>query len=121
MQPCVPEAAMERKRSLRVLRGDPPPHRRCPRGGRVASADQDLQLVRLQRGGRRLVLRRGPPPKLPLRQTLVAEPEPLAVIDEELDGRPTAIAEDEHRPREWVDFERGPAKLRQTVDATPEV
>ena len=49
---------------------------------------------------------RGPPREAALREPLVAEPEPLAIVHEHLQRRRSAIAEDEDRADERVVLER---------------
>src|SRR5690348_14281554 len=79
---------------------------RTPVGGRartcrVASREQHGQLMGSQLlsaafGGR------GPPGETPLGKPLVAEPEPLAVVQEHLQRCPLAIAEDERGTGERI-------------------
>jgi len=74
------------------LRAQLPPYRRRF-GIRVGGRQQQLRLVCTQ-GSRRLRTA-GPPFETALRQSLRGEPEPLAVIGQQLYRCPPAAAEDE--------------------------
>jgi hypothetical protein len=58
---------------------------------------------------------------MPAGQTLVAHPKALAVVDQDLDRRAGAVAEDEQRAAEGVGLQALPAGAHQTVDARAEV
>src|SRR4030065_531647 len=94
----------------------PPPPRRTPLGGRrIATGQQHAQLVRLQSLGRPGGVLR-PPRKPSLRQTLLAQPEPLTVIDQDLDRLTTAVAEDEHVATERIAVQDDTTQTGQTGD-----
>src|SRR3954447_7976568 len=63
----------------------------------------------------------GPPGEAALRDPLVAEPESLAVVHEQLHGRRLAIAEDEDGTRERVVLEGFLAEPGQAVDPTTKI
>ena len=116
MRPSVPGAHAERKAfCAATLR-----HTGAARVA-VARAEEHLKLVRLQGGGRGIVLGGWPPAERPLREALLTEPEALPVVDEQFDGGTPAVAEDEDRPGERVGRKVRPAQLRQSVDASTEV
>ena len=50
----------------------------------------------------RSALPRGPGAKPPLGETLLSQPESLAIIDQDFDGRPAPVAEDENAAGERV-------------------
>ena len=83
--------------------------------GGVARHQQHLQLAGLQ--GVALLVTRRPPGEPAGGQPLVAHPEALAVVDEDLDRRAAPVAEDEQRPAEGVGLQQLPAVTDQTVDA----
>src|SRR5258708_1767079 len=107
-------------RPLRTARHDAPPLRGGVRAIRIAAREQDSELVREQ-----LTLNRaralGPITEAAHRQALQTQPESLPVIREKLDRRAAAIAEHEHRPREWVRRKRFAAHAREPVDPATEV
>src|SRR5262249_39214838 len=101
-------------------RTDRPPVGECTRSRRVARGEQDRELM----GGQALrtpLCGRGPPRKAALREPLVAEPEALAIVQEQLQRRPLAIAEDEDRADEGVVLEGFLAESRQAVDPSAKV
>ena len=63
----------------------------------------------------------GPPLEAPLRQALLGEPEPLAVVDENLDGGPAPGSKDEEASGEGVGGELLLAEPGQGVDPLPPV
>ena len=65
--------------------------------------------------------RGGPPRETPLRQPLLAEPEPLAVVHEHLERSGPAITEDENCSGEGIVFEMFLAEPREGVDASTEI
>src|SRR5262245_26146592 len=69
----------------------------------------------------RAVVGRGPPGEAALRDPLVAEPESLAVVHEQLHGRRLAIAEDEDDSGERVVLEGLLAEPGQAVDPATKI
>src|SRR3989442_1391719 len=65
-------------------RRDAAPHRRRLCGGRIARRDEQLKLVSFQPCCHLSLICR-PPSKSPFRQTFLAQPKSLPVIDENLD------------------------------------
>jgi hypothetical protein len=63
----------------------------------------------------------GPEGKPATRQTLLAEPETLAVVDQNLDRCPCAVAEDEQPPAERIGGQALPADAGQAIDAGPKI
>ena len=63
----------------------------------------------------------GPPGKLPLRKTLVTEPEPLAVIDEHSDGRAPPVGEYKQGSAQGIASKPGSAQRAKPVDAGAEI
>lgn len=51
----------------------------------------------------------------------MAKPEPLAVVDEDPEGGPGAVAEDEQAPAERIGFQPLSAEAGQPIDARPEI
>ena len=111
----------QRLASMRLLRGKAQgaPGRRGARLGRIAPHEQQLQLARLQHSGG--LPGGGPEGELASRQPLAAQPKSLPVVDQDLDGRASAVAEDEQRPAEWVSLQAPSAGPRQSVDAGTEI
>ena len=64
---------------------------------------------------------RWPETKSARREALLAQPEALAIVGENLHRRPASIAKDEERAAEWIAFEFITCDLRQAVDAATEV
>src|SRR5262249_55902983 len=97
----------------------PPVGDRAGAGG-VAGREQDQELMGSQLlGGARRGVR--PPGEAALGEALVAQPEPLAVVHQYLQRRPTAIAKDEDGAGERVFVKGLLAESRQAVDAAAEV
>src|SRR5262249_46740075 len=90
------------------------------RGRRIAGREQHRQLVRGEPLGSLTRLGR-PPRETSLGEPLVAQPEPLAVIHQHLQGCRFAIAEDEDGAGEGVFVKGLLAQPRQAVDAATEV
>src|ERR1700674_5797097 len=110
MAGSVAALPMERKSSTRIscslssLRHvEPTPRRRRLGLRRIPAHQQHLQFVCLQRFGLRRTGR--PEAEPPARQTLLATPEPLAVIHERFDRGTSAITEDEQPSAEWICLE----------------
>lgn len=85
-----------------------------------AIIDEYGELLSIERVDRCVRVSR-PPAKTALRETLEAKPEALAVVDEEFEGGPAAIAEDEQGAGEGIGIEMGFAKLGQRVNAFSEI
>jgi hypothetical protein len=124
---CGAVAAVELSRAARAGSGrcgigrvrQLPPVRRGlhPRG--VTSHEQRLQLACQQRVRRRAGAR--PAGKTPAGQPLGAQPEPLAVIDQDPHGRAPAVGEDEQRAGEGVGLQALAADAGQCVDARAKI
>src|ERR1039457_1076985 len=98
-----------------------PPGRRGLGGRRVAAGQEHLKLVRLQTPRPTSPLRRRPEPEASRRESLLAQPEALAVVDKDLQ-RPTApVAEHEHGAAHRVGFKPLPAHPAQPVDTLTKV
>lgn len=67
-----------------------------------------------------IALRR-PEAKLARREALLAQPEALTIVGEDLHRRTASVAEDEERAAVWITFELITSKLRQAVDAAAKV
>lgn len=101
-------------------RSDLPPHRCRLRCRRITAKQQHLQLMCLQRcrNGPRC---RGPPPETPIRQTFLAQPEALPIVDQQLQGFPPTAAENKYRAAQRVRGEAIAADLRKSVNTTAEI
>src|SRR5438094_8689090 len=75
-------------------RRDATPHRCRLSGGGIARRDEQLKLVGLEQCCRLFVICR-PPPESSFRQTFLAQPKSLPVVDENLDGRRFAVTKNE--------------------------
>src|SRR5271166_5551366 len=87
-------------------------------GEKIITLAEHLQLMGLKfldRSGRRPVW------KTPLRQTLVAHPEALAVVGQNLHGGASPITENEQPATKRIDLKLRPADPRQTIDAGAKV
>src|ERR1700690_731844 len=74
------------------------------------------------KGSRRIFSRSTrPEPKSPRRQTLLAEPKTLAVVDQNLQGFGAAIAKDKHRAAHGVRGKLLPAHPAQSINALPKI
>ena len=67
------------------------------------------------------VAARGPPGEATPRQAFVAQPKPLAIVGQQLQRRPLAIAEDEDRAGAGIVLEPILTQSRQAVDAAAEI
>ena len=63
----------------------------------------------------------GPTREPPRGEPHLTQPETSPVVDEQFDGGPSFVAKDEDRTTEWLCGESRPAKLRDAVDALPEI
>src|SRR5215207_9199465 len=99
---------------LRRLRNPPPHGGGFPAGG-IAIPEQQLQLVRVQAGGRLGAVLR-PPLETALGKALLAQPESLAVINQNFQGSASAAGKDKQRPLQRFALELLAAKSGQTVD-----
>src|SRR5271166_4477944 len=99
---------------LGLLRAHPPPHRRGYRI-RVAGGQQHLRLIGLQHP--RGLVSAWPPHKAPFRQPLLRQPEPLPVIDQDADRRPSPAPEHKQTTRERIRLQFLLAQSGKRVDA----
>jgi len=76
---------------------------------------QDLQLAGVKGKTRLLIL--WPPGQAPLRETLTAQPKPLAIIDQDFYSCAQAIGKDKKRAAKRVFTQSLPTKRRQPIDA----
>src|SRR5438445_6957842 len=97
------------------------PAGRCLGCPRVSRCQQNLQLVRLQ-GSRHLASLQPfrPPPKPALRQALLRQPEPLAIVGQHLDRRPSSIAKNVQPAGEGVGLQLLSAHSRYPFDLLAE-
>src|SRR5438105_2082465 len=90
------------------------------RSRRVTGREQHRQLMRSQALGA-ACRSRGPPREAALGKPLVTKPESLAIVGEQLQRRPFAIAEHEHRTDEWILTKGFLAKPRQAINASAKI
>ena len=86
----------------------------------IAVPKQKLQLMDGQNAHTVIALIR-PPVKLPLGQSFITKPEPLAIICQDPDGRPCPVPENKDAARKGVRVQNMPAYPGQPVNACPEV
>src|SRR5437016_6019349 len=103
-----------------VRAADPLPQRRSLGPRRISAEDQHLQFMRQQGSGHPVGGGR-PEAKLPPRQTLVAQPKSLPIVNQQLDRLLPAVAEDDDSPREGILFQHRATTARQAVNPTPKV
>ena len=100
---------------------NPFPQRRYLASARIAIPDQKLQLM----GHQRFLFTDpigGPPPKTAPAQPLLTQPEPLAVIHQELNRRRPFVTKNKQRPRERIRLRRVPpprGSALHTAGSTP--
>lgn len=85
----------------------------------IAVPQQKLQFVDGQNADTIAFIR--PPLKRPLRQTLLAKPEPITIIHEHLDRCRSMVPKDKDAARKRVRSEYMPADLRQSVNPFAEI
>ncbi len=87
---------------------------------RIAAREQHRQLMSSQALGAAFGGHR-PPAEAAPRKPLVTKPKSLAIIGQYLQGRPSAIAEDEDRAQEGIVAELFLAEPRQAIDAPAKI
>lgn len=97
------------------------PYWRSPSTAWVTAEEQNLKLVGSQDSSIFPVAIWGPPLEFSRRQSFVAKPKSLAVVNEQLDGGLTAVAKNEHRAVQWVLAKMLATECTKPVDSAPEV
>src|SRR6476660_1150011 len=113
-----PKAALA-STGLSRLRNPPPHGRRVPAGG-IAIPEQQLELVRIQAGGRLGAVLR-PPLETALGKPLLAQPESLTVVNQNFQGSAPAAGKDKQRPLQRFALQLLTAKSGQAVDALAKI
>ena len=97
------------------------PRRRAFGRLRIAAGEQHLKLMRLKRSRGIISWSARPEPKSSRRQSLLAEPKTLTVVDQNLQGFGASVPKDEHRAAHGIAGKLLPAHPAQSINASPKI